>query len=78
MIGAARRIVQRAVSFRVSSVMVNVRMVNARLSYFLPPHFCEFFRVSGRFPRLENPFKYISNLLINQECGVAAGGRAMA
>ena len=38
--------------------MVNAGMVNGRRSYFMPRHFREIFRNSGRFPRLQNPFKY--------------------
>jgi hypothetical protein len=42
-------------------------MVNARGSCFLRAIFCEIFRVSGRIPRFQNPFKYIRGLGFNHE-----------
>jgi hypothetical protein len=46
--------------------MLNADLVNARTSYFSPPHFCESFAVSGRISRFRNPFKYTRNFRINQ------------
>jgi hypothetical protein len=45
--------------------MVNSGMVNAGSSYFSPTAFCESFRVFGRIPRFQNPFKYTRSLRIN-------------
>jgi len=47
--------------------MINARMVNGRAAYFSPTAFCESFAVFGRIPRLQNPFKYIRNLRVNQK-----------
>jgi hypothetical protein len=45
--------------------MVNADTVNARPSCSIHAHFCNFFAVSGRFPRFKNPVKYIGSSLIN-------------
>jgi len=54
--------------------MVNADVVNAGTSYFSPATFCEFFRVLGRIPCFQNPFKYICNLRINHKIARAAAG----
>jgi hypothetical protein len=53
--------------------MLNARLVNALISCFSPPSFCESFRVSGRIPRVQNPFKYTRNFQINQPRRLRAG-----
>ena len=52
--------------------MVNARMVNGGSSYFSLATFCEFFRDSGRFLHLQNPFKYTRNFPINSNSIVHA------
>jgi len=47
--------------------MVNVCVVNLRRPYEFRAHFREIFRVSGRFSRLQNTFKYSRRFNINQE-----------
>jgi hypothetical protein len=56
--------------------MVNARMVNARGSYFSPTAFCESFRVFGRIPRFQNPFKYTRRFQINHPGRFAGAMRA--
>ena len=45
--------------------MVNADVVNARISYFSPAAFREFFPVFGPNSTTPNPFKYICNSRIN-------------
>jgi hypothetical protein len=45
--------------------MLNAGLVNALISYFTPPSFCETFPVFGRIVRFQNPFKYTRNFRIN-------------
>ena len=47
--------------------MVNVGVVNARVSCFLRATFCESFPVLGRIPRFQNPVKYRRRFDINHE-----------
>jgi hypothetical protein len=47
--------------------MVNGCVVNVRRPCEFRAHFREIFRVLGRFPRLQNTFKYIRRFNINQE-----------
>jgi len=54
--------------------MVNADVVNAGSAYFSPATFCESFRVFGRIPRLQNPFKYVCNSRINHKTVGAAAG----
>ncbi len=54
--------------------MVNADVVNAGSPYFSPATFCESFRVFGRIPCFQNPFKYICNLRINHKTAGEAGG----
>jgi hypothetical protein len=49
--------------------MVNARMVNGRAACSPHAAFCEFFLVSGRFPRFKNPVKYTRNLRVNPKSG---------
>ncbi len=46
--------------------MVNTGLVNAGARCVRKPDFCALFRFRGRFLRLRNPFKYISNSRLNQ------------
>jgi hypothetical protein len=50
--------------------MLNAGMVNSESSCFARALFCDFFRVSGRFLRFKNPFKYIRGFQINQKQGL--------
>ena len=52
-------------SFRRHDIIVNADIVNAKIAYFSPPHFCESFLVFGRFLRFENPVKYTRIFEIN-------------
>ena len=47
--------------------MVNANAVNAKTLYFTPPRFYEFFRVSGRIPRFQNPVKYTRIFYFNHK-----------
>jgi hypothetical protein len=58
--------------------MVNAGKVNAGSSYFSPATFCESFPVSGRIPRLQNPFKYTCGFVINQKTLPAGAGQGDA
>ena len=49
-------------------MMVNACVVNGGASYFMPQHFCEFFRAFAPIPRSQNPFKYIRKSRLNQFC----------
>ena len=56
--------------------MVNDGVVNARKACAFRAHFCEIFRVSGRIPRFQNPFKYIRRFDLNHETVHSALGAA--
>jgi len=51
--------------------MLNARLVNALISYFTPPSFCETFPVFGRIVRFLNPIKYTRNFRINHRAALA-------
>jgi hypothetical protein len=54
-------------------LMVNAGVVNAVSGDVQLPHFREFFRTSGQFPRFENPVKYIYSSRINGKTVHPAG-----
>jgi hypothetical protein len=47
--------------------MVNTGMVNAQGTCSEYAHFCKIFAVSGRIPRLQNPFKYTRRFDLNHK-----------
>jgi len=48
-------------------IMIKTGVVNGAAPCVRQAHFCEFFRDSGRFLRLQNPFKYIGGFEINHK-----------